>query len=89
MPTDSAPKYKKVLLKVSGEVLMGDQGYGIDMATVDTVAAAIARVADGVVVGSAIVEIVAAHGADAPGPVTTYVRSLADAVASARKVVAA
>ncbi len=52
-------------------------------------AAAIARVADGVVVGSAIVEIVAAHGADAPGPVTTYVRSLADAVASARKVVAA
>jgi len=52
-------------------------------------AAAIASVADGVVVGSAIVEIVAAHGADAPGPVTTYVRSLADAVASARKVVAA
>jgi tryptophan synthase alpha chain len=52
-------------------------------------AAAIARVADGVVVGSAIVEIVAAKGADAPGPVTTYVRSLADAVASARKVVAA
>jgi len=48
-------------------------------------AAAIARVADGVVVGSAIVEIVAAHGADAPAPVTAYIRSLADAVASARK----
>ena len=48
MPADSAsPKYRKVLLKVSGEVLMGDQGYGIDMATVDTVAAAIARVAKG------------------------------------------
>ena len=46
MPADSAPKYKKVLLKVSGEVLMGDQGYGIDMDTVDTVAAAIARVED-------------------------------------------
>ena len=46
MPADSAsPKYRKVLLKVSGEVLMGDQGYGIDMATVDTVAAAIGRVA--------------------------------------------
>lgn len=49
-------------------------------------AAAIARVADGVVVGSAIVEIVAQHGADAPARVSTYVRSLADAVASARKV---
>lgn len=49
-------------------------------------AAAIARVADGVVVGSAIVELVAAHGTDAGGPVTTYVRSLADAVESARKV---
>ncbi|WP_296819782.1 UMP kinase [Brevundimonas sp.] len=35
--------FKRVLLKVSGEVLMGDQGYGIDMKTVDTVAAAIKR----------------------------------------------
>jgi len=49
-------------------------------------AAAIARVADGVVVGSAIVELVARDGADAPAAVTAYVRSLADAVASARKV---
>ncbi|RZM09689.1 MAG: tryptophan synthase subunit alpha, partial [Sphingomonas sp.] len=48
-------------------------------------AAAIARVADGVVVGSAIVEIVAAHGTDAPAPVAAYIRTLADAVASARK----
>lgn len=48
MPADSAqPLYKKVLLKVSGEVLMGDQGYGIDMKMVDSVAAAIARVARG------------------------------------------
>jgi uridylate kinase len=38
------PRYSKVLLKVSGEVLMGDQGYGIDMETVDKVAAAIADV---------------------------------------------
>jgi tryptophan synthase alpha chain len=45
-------------------------------------AAAIARVADGVVVGSAIVEIVAEHGADAPAPVTAYIRSLKDAIAS-------
>ncbi|MBD8547399.1 tryptophan synthase subunit alpha [Sphingomonas sp. CFBP 8760] len=47
-------------------------------------AAAVARVADAVVVGSAIVEVVAQHGADAPGPVTAYIRTLAEAVASAR-----
>ena len=38
-------RYKRVLLKVSGEVLMGDQAYGIDMKTVDVVAAAVAQVA--------------------------------------------
>lgn len=37
-------RYKRVLLKVSGEVLMGDQGYGIDMKTVAQVASAIAEV---------------------------------------------
>ena len=36
-------KYNRVLLKVSGEVLMGEQPYGIDMKTVDGVAAAVAR----------------------------------------------
>ncbi|WP_242096176.1 tryptophan synthase subunit alpha [Sphingomonas sp. CROZ-RG-20F-R02-07] len=51
-------------------------------------AAAVARVADGVVVGSAIVELVAQHGADAAGPVRAYIRTLADAVAAARKVTA-
>ncbi|TPG12635.1 tryptophan synthase subunit alpha [Sphingomonas oligophenolica] len=51
-------------------------------------AAAVARVADGVVVGSAIVELVGQHGADAPAAVTAYIKSLADAVASARKVTA-
>ena len=48
-------------------------------------AADVARVADGVVVGSAIVELVGTHGADAPAAILTYVKSLADAVASARK----
>ena len=48
-------------------------------------AAAIARVADGVVVGSAIVEIVAEHGVAAPAPVTAYIRSLKDAIASVAK----
>jgi uridylate kinase len=35
--------YKRVLLKVSGEVLMGEQAYGIDMKTVGEVAGSIAR----------------------------------------------
>lgn len=48
-------------------------------------AAAIARIADGVVVGSAIVEIVAKHGADAAPHVTDYVRSLSAAIAQSRK----
>lgn len=47
-------------------------------------AAAIARVADGVVVGSAIVELVGEHGGDAPRRVRDYVATLADAVHSAR-----
>jgi tryptophan synthase alpha chain len=51
-------------------------------------AAAIGRVADGVVVGSAIVEIVGASGSNAAEPVRTYVQSLAAALASARKELA-
>jgi uridylate kinase len=34
-----APNYRRVLLKLSGEVLMGDQGFGIDPATVASMAA--------------------------------------------------
>ena len=37
--------YRRILLKVSGEVLMGAQGFGIDMPTVARVAAEIAGVA--------------------------------------------
>ena len=48
-------------------------------------AAQVARVAEGVVVGSAIVELVGRHGADAPGPVRAYVATLAAAIGSARK----
>jgi uridylate kinase len=39
------PTYKRILLKVSGEVLMGDQGFGIDMNTVKAVAEEVAEVA--------------------------------------------
>jgi uridylate kinase len=43
--TDAAqPRYRRVLLKISGEVLMGEQGYGIDSKTVGTVADEIALV---------------------------------------------
>ena len=38
-------KYKRILLKISGEVLMGEQPYGIDMKTVDAVAEEVADVA--------------------------------------------
>lgn len=34
----AAPKYKRVLLKVSGEALMGSQPFGIDTGTVDRIA---------------------------------------------------
>ena len=48
-------------------------------------AAAFARVADGVVVGSALVDLVGQHGADAAGPVRELTKALADAVHSARE----
>ena len=49
-------------------------------------ASAIAQVADGVVVGSAIVELVAQHGKDAPAAVRDYVATLSAAICTARKV---
>ncbi|MDB5695756.1 MAG: tryptophan synthase subunit alpha [Sphingomonas bacterium] len=52
-------------------------------------AAAVARVADGVVVGSAIVELVARHGTDAPAHVRAYVASLRAAIDASPKDLAA
>ncbi len=43
-PPSPAPIYGRVLLKVSGEVLMGDAGFGIDMKTVDAVAQDVAEI---------------------------------------------
>ncbi len=48
-------------------------------------AGAIARVADGVVVGSALVELVGAHGADAPRHLRELTSSLAKAIRSAER----
>jgi uridylate kinase len=42
---DDEPRYRRILLKVSGEVLMGEQSFGIDLNTLDAVAADIAEVA--------------------------------------------
>ena len=48
----SAPLFKRVLLKASGEALMGSQGFGINVAIADRMAADIAEVrALGVEVG--------------------------------------
>ncbi len=40
----SAPKYRRVLLKISGELLAGQQGYGIEPAVLDAIADEIAGV---------------------------------------------
>jgi tryptophan synthase alpha chain len=48
-------------------------------------AAAIGRVADGVVVGSAIVDLVGAEGENAPAAVRSFVSALAKALAGARQ----
>jgi uridylate kinase len=51
----SKPLYRRVLLKASGEALMGDQGFGIDVAIVDRIASDIAQArALGVEVGVVI-----------------------------------
>ncbi len=42
----AAPRFKRILLKLSGEVLMGDQGFGIDQDTVARVAAEIKAAKD-------------------------------------------
>ncbi len=44
LPTISGMKYRRVLLKISGEVLMGSQQYGIDMKTVQAVAEDISEI---------------------------------------------
>lgn len=38
MDTSDTPMYKRVLLKLSGEALMGEQGFGLDSETVDRIA---------------------------------------------------
>ncbi len=42
----AVPKYRRVLLKVSGEALMGTQSYGIDVGTVERIATDIKEASD-------------------------------------------
>ncbi|MCP5269031.1 MAG: UMP kinase [Zoogloeaceae bacterium] len=54
--TDSTPKYKRILLKLSGEALMGGDAYGINRQTISEIVAEVKAVADmgvqiGVVIG--------------------------------------
>ena len=54
-PADSAPIYRRVMLKVSGEALMGEASFGLDPKMVNTIAADVASVhAMGVEVGLVI-----------------------------------
>jgi len=86
----SSPIYKRVLLKASGEALMGDQGFGIDVAVADRIAADIADarkmgVEVGVVVGGGNIfrgVVVASKGGDRVtgdhmGMLSTVINSLA------------
>ena len=41
MPSSKVPVYKRILLKLSGEALQGDRGYGIDPAVLDALASQI------------------------------------------------
>jgi len=43
-PSNPEPKYRKVLLKLSGEALQGEQGYGISAEVLDTISNEIADV---------------------------------------------
>jgi uridylate kinase len=43
----AAPKFRRILLKVSGEALMGAQSFGLDIAVVERIAADIKEATDG------------------------------------------
>ena len=44
MPSDPAPFYNRILLKLSGEALMGDQQFGVDPAVANRIAQDIAQI---------------------------------------------
>ncbi len=46
-PEGAAPRFRRILIKLSGEALMGDRDYGVDPTTVENVAREIAEVQAG------------------------------------------
>jgi uridylate kinase len=42
----ATPKYKRILLKLSGEALMGDDHYGINRATINSIVGEVKEVVD-------------------------------------------
>ena len=44
MPSSAGPAYQRILLKLSGEALMGDEGYGIDPAVATEIAREIGEI---------------------------------------------
>ncbi len=46
MPDKANPKYRRVLLKLSGEALMGEREFGLDSGTVDRIASEIKTVSE-------------------------------------------
>lgn len=60
-------KYSRILLKLSGEALMGNRGYGIDRDVVQTIALEVAEVArDGVEVAIVVGEATSSAGCREP-----------------------
>ncbi|MBS1911036.1 MAG: UMP kinase [Bacteroidetes bacterium] len=87
---DNAPRYRRVLLKLSGEALMGDAGYGIDARQLDIFADEVRSVRDmgvdiGIVIGGgniyrgvqAITEGLDKVTGDHMGMLATVINSLA------------
>ena len=83
-------KYKRVLLKLSGEALMGEREYGIDPATIENIARQVKRIVEGgvevaIVVGGGNIWRGAAAGArgmdrataDYAGMLATMINALA------------
>ena len=65
-------KYKRVLLKLSGEVLAGDQGFGLNFRAIESMCRQIAQVAEdgiqiGLVVGGVEVENIGTTSKTLPG----------------------
>ena len=61
-PNSESPKFKRVMLKISGEALMGDKGFGLNPPTVERIAREIKSVHD---IGVEICMVIATSTPDA------------------------